>query len=450
MQTPERRLLRAVRVLAASALAPPLAGAFAVRTTLAALTVLAAPAALAAQVGSTTDIVTGRVTGQAGQPVEGAQVTVTSLETGTSRSRNTNAQGRYTILFPDGGGRYRIMVRAIGQTPRTVTVQREGDEDRLVADVALGQAATQLTTVRVQERRAPAGPGGGGFRPEPGNTERVVTTEQALRLPVDATDPNALAAITPGVIAQRGSDSSAAGFNVAGQRATQNNTTLDGVTFGGASFPQEAIRGTRVITNTFDVARGQFSGGQVASTTRGGTNNLYVGGTYNLREPSLQWRPDFAGAFGQGFTQNSASIGVGGPIVKDRVFYFVAGQLSRRSNPLQTLLGADPEALRLVGASPDSVQRFLGQLGQLGVATTQGGIPGSQRNDNGFGIVRLDWNVTDAHTLSLRGDVRRNAQDATRIGALAVPTFGGDSRSKGGGLLATLTSRLDRESSAAR
>jgi hypothetical protein len=51
------------------------------------------------------------------------------------------------------------------------------------------------------------------------------------------------------------------------------------------------VRGTRVITNTFDVARGQFSGGQVASTTRGGTNNLYVGGTYNLRARSSSGAP---------------------------------------------------------------------------------------------------------------------------------------------------------------
>jgi hypothetical protein len=205
------------------------------------------------------------------------------------------------------------------------------------------------------------------------------------------------------------------------------------------------VRATRVITNTFDVARGQFSGGQVASTTRSGTNNLYVGGTYNLRDPSLQWRPGFSGAFGQGFTQNSLSLGVGGPFRKDRAFYFASGSVQRRSNPLQSLLGADPTALRLVGASPDSVDRFLAQLQALGVSSTATGIPGSQLNDNVSGIVRFDLNVTDEHTLSLRGDFRRSEQDATRIGALAVPTYGGDSRTQGGGLMLTLSSRLGRE-----
>jgi hypothetical protein len=400
-----------------------------------------APATAAAQVGSTTDIVTGRVTNAQGAPVEGAQVTATSLETGVSRSRATNARGQYTILFPDGGGRYRLTVRAIGQQPRTLAVQRESDEDRLVADVQLGQAATQLSEVRVRANRAPAP--GAQFRPEPGNTERTIAAEQALRLPVDATDPNALAGLTPGVVQQRGSDSTQSGFNVAGQRASQNNVTLDGLTFGGTTFPQEAVRGTRVITNTFDVARGQFSGGQVASTTRGGTNNLYVGGTYNLRAPQLQWRPDYAGAFGQGFTQNQLSAGVGGPIKRDRLFYFVSGQVQRRSSPLQSLLGADPTALRAAGASPDSAAVFLSRIGALGVNASGANIPSSQLNDNLFGLARFDWKITEAHTFTVRGDARLADQDATRIGAFAVPTFGGDTRNRGGGVLASLSSAFD-------
>ena len=164
----------APRRVAAALLPVALAGA------LGATAIVALPAVAAAQVGSTTDIVTGRVVGANGQPIEGAQVTVTSVETGVNRTRSTNAKGQYTVLFPDGGGRYTITVRAIGQLPRTVNVQRESDEDRLVANVTLGAAPTQLSTVRVQANRAPAGPPG-GQRPEPGNTERNVTTANTGR-----------------------------------------------------------------------------------------------------------------------------------------------------------------------------------------------------------------------------------------------------------------------------
>ncbi len=410
----------------------------------AALAVAAAaalPAVAAAQVGSTTDIVTGKVVGTQGQPVANAQVTVTSLETGVSRTRSTNEKGTYTVLFPDGGGRYRIVVRAIGQQPRTLNVQREGDEDRLVANVSLAQSTTQLAPVRVTAR-APTNNGRGQ---EPGNSERTVTTEQALRLPVDATDPNALAAITPGVISQGGNDTTQAGFNVAGQRASQNNVTLDGITFGGASFPQEAVRATRVITNTFDVARGQFSGGQVASTTRSGTNNLYVGGTYTLRAPQLQVTPDYTGAYGTGYTSNQLSAGVGGAFAPNKAFYFLALQGSRRTDPLTSLLGADPRALAGLGASSDSAARFLSALNTRGIPVSQAGIPGTRVNDQVTGIARFDFNLSESQTLTLRGDLRSQTQDATRISPFAVPTNGGQSTNRGGGLFASLSSRFPNE-----
>ncbi len=416
-------------------------GAVAAAISVSAAVSAATPAVASAQVGSTTDIVTGKVAGVGGQPVAGAQVTVTSLETGVSRSRMTNEKGTYTVLFPDGGGRYRIVVRAIGQQPRTVNVQREGDEDRLVANVSLAQATTTLAGVRVTARA----PTGGGQRQEPGNSERTVSGEQALRLPVDATDPNAIAALTPGVIAQTGNDTTQAGFNVAGQRASQNNVTLDGLTFGGASFPQEAVRATRVITNTFDVARGQFSGGQVASTTRAGTNNLYLGGTYTLRAPQLQQTPDFNGVYGNGYTSNQLSAGVGGAFRQDKAFYFVAVQGSRRTDPLTSLLGADPRALAGLGASSDSAARFLAALSARGIPATASAIPGTRVNDQFTGITRLDFNLSESQTLTLRGDYSYRGQDAARISPFAVPTNGGQSSNHGGGLFASLSSRFPNE-----
>ena len=91
-------------------------------------------------------------------------------------------------------------------------------------------------------------------------------------MPIDASDLNTLATLAPGVVGFAGSDTTDAAFSVAGQRTTANNVTLDGLSFGSGSVPQDAIRNTRVVTSTYDVARGQFSGGLVASTTRSGTN----------------------------------------------------------------------------------------------------------------------------------------------------------------------------------
>ena len=70
------------------------------------LVVAVAPRRATAQVGATTDIITGTVTGPDSQPLAGAVVQATSLETQISRQRTTDARGRFTIVFPDGGGQY--------------------------------------------------------------------------------------------------------------------------------------------------------------------------------------------------------------------------------------------------------------------------------------------------------------------------------------------------------
>ena len=171
-----------------------------------------------AQVGSTTDIITGKITSPDGKPIVGARVDATSIETGVTRSRTTNDKGQYTILFPDGGGSYRVAIRYLGFAPATFTLARQADEDRLVADVKLDPVAAQLGPVVVRS----SAPTGQGDRPGPGSVERTLTGEQLTRLPIDPTDLAALASLTPGVVAITGTDSSASGFSVAGQRPDQN------------------------------------------------------------------------------------------------------------------------------------------------------------------------------------------------------------------------------------
>jgi Carboxypeptidase regulatory-like domain len=105
-----------------------------------------------AQVGATTDIVTGKVTGPDKQPITGATVTVTSIDTHISRSHLTNSDGRYTVIFPDGGGQYRVQVKYIGYAASDLLISRQADEDRLVANIEMSTSVHQLETVTTRGR----------------------------------------------------------------------------------------------------------------------------------------------------------------------------------------------------------------------------------------------------------------------------------------------------------
>src|SRR4051812_11638993 len=401
---------------------------------------LAAAFPARAQVGSSTDIIMGKVTGPDGEPVANARVEVTSNETGITRRKNTNDKGDYSIIFPDGGGSYVLKVNYIGFGPYQQNVNRQADEDRLVHNVRLSRNAQVLGAVRVQATNANPN---GQDRPTAGSIERNLSAGQLDRLPIDKGDLASIASLSPGVIATSATDSTAATFSVAGQPTNQNQITLDGLSFRSGSVPSEAVRSTRVITNTYDVSRGQFTGGQVASTTRGGTNNVQGVITYALRDPELEFVDESSTSFGQKYMQNSLSFGTGGPIIEDEMFIFGAASVSRRTNPLSSLLAANTLTLTRLGAAQDSVTRFLNRLNTIGVRATLPGVPDERLNDNASAIVRYDWSLGDLHTLTVRGDWRGQLQQGTRIGGTSVPSTGGELHTTGGGLMATLTSHLN-------
>ncbi|MBA2571708.1 MAG: TonB-dependent receptor, partial [Gemmatimonadetes bacterium] len=311
----------------------------------------------------------------------------------------------------------------------------------LEANIRLGTTATAIEGITVTARRTPPPSGR-----DPAATERAVSGEALNRLPVDPADVSALATLTPGVIGLTGGDSLQLAFSVLGQGADANQMTLDGVSFGGDAggglgVPQEAVRSTRVITNTYDVSQGQFSGGQISTTTRGGTNNVSGSFSYLLRDPALQWTgtsDPFSGAF----SQNRLSGGIGGPIIRDRLFYFGSAAVQRRSSGLRSLMSADALSLQSLGVDPDSVTRFLSLLNARGIYPAGVRAPTHQVTDSYTLLGRIDYNLTQQHTLTLRGNGNWTEQGASRIGVLGLPQTGADMNSASGGGMISLTSRF--------
>src|SRR5205823_2733486 len=243
--------------------------------------------------------------------------------------------------------------------------------------------------------------------------------------PIDASDLNTLATLAPGVVGIGETDSTSTAFSVAGQRSTANTITLDGLSFGSGNVPQDALRTTRVVTSTYDVARGQFSGGLVASTTRSGTNVPQGSFTYALRDRDLAWGGVTESPFDQGYTQNQLGGGMGGPILPNRLFVFGSLQGRWRGQALPSLVSADAPSLERLGVSPDSAARFLALAGATGVPMTVPALPGDRATDNSVALLRIDWNLADAQTLMVRLDGRWSSQDPTRVSPLALPATGG-------------------------
>ena len=396
-----------------------------------------APARAVAQAGAGTDIITGTILGEDGAAVQDANIEAYSLETQVTRRAHTDARGRFTILFPDGGGQYRMSVRVLGMNPRTALVTRDADEDRLVWNVQLESSAVTLDAVNIN-----GGPQlRGGEAPTPGSIERVLSPDQLARLPIDPSDLASLVSLVPGVLPLTGSDSTASAFSVAGLGPEANAVTLDGLLFGNTTIPQEGLRQTRVVTNTYDVSRGQFSGGLVASTTRGGSNVVQGSWQGQFRNENLAVNSGDS-PFTQGFTQNQLSGGIGGPIVKDKVFIFASGMARLRSDPQQTLFSAGPADFTRLGVSPDSVARFLRLADSLGVPISS--VPGAatRASNNLSGLVRFDYVLSNSHTITLRGNWNGTSQNPARLGSLALPQTGGDLKNSGGGLMATFTSHF--------
>ena len=388
-----------------------------------------------------TDIIVGTVTDGTGKPVAGAKVDAFSIETEVTRSGITNDKGQYRIVFPDGTGQYRISVKAIGKNPQIFNVARGTDDDRIVLNITLGDQPIQLTDLVANAGRRPNADQL-DQRTSAGETSRSLTGDQAMRLPIDAGDLAMLAALAPGVILTAGTDSTAATFSVAGQSAAGNTYVVNGQTTTSSTVPQDAVGRTRVITNSYDVARGNFSGGMVQVTTKGGSNRVSGSLSSGLQDKNLSWGGNTSSSFGAGQTNESFGGGFGGPLKRDKVFLFGGFNVSRRINPIPSLDIADAATLSRLGASTDSVNKFIQLVKNTGL-TGQAGTIASDRNTDAFSsIVRFDWNAGQVHSVIFTGQLRLNGTDPQSIGSTSLPQVGGNNTGNSGSGGLRVTSRF--------
>ncbi|MCC7195008.1 MAG: carboxypeptidase regulatory-like domain-containing protein [Gemmatimonadaceae bacterium] len=375
--------------------------------TLLTLALLAVP--FGTTVAQGVDIIRGRVTGPENQPLEAVQVTVTTISGAVSRSARTDQNGRYTVTFPGGDGDYFVTFNSIGLAQRRFEIKRVADEEILVADAKMSRAIQALGEVRVQATER-ARPNRNDISADIGGAEQQVN--QSALSAAQQGDLAAMAASLPGTLLIPGADGDPSGFSVLGLDPSQNSTTLNGLSFGGADIPRDAVVSSMLSSAPYDVSRGGFSGATFGLRTQSGTNFKVRTASLNADAPQMQWTDQAARALGQQYTNLSLSGRLSGPIRYNESFFNLAYQLGRRSNDLQTLLNTDPLGLETSGIAADSVTRLLRTLNTLGVPAVAGRLPNDRLTDQGSLLGSFDFappssRAGSAYNVTLTGSWNR-------------------------------------------
>lgn len=299
--------------------------------------------------------ITGRITDPSGAPIASAQVIVRNVDTGIARTTTTSADGYYTVpLLPRGT--YQIIVESSGfkslrQTPSLV---EDGQVFRSDLTMQIGEIAESVEVVAET----------GMLSTETTNISTVVPNQRVLDLPLAGRNPLMLANLVPGVrpVGQFGgltvSSFDGSRTSIAGGGPSTNNYMIDGVAAenfasGGiqATLAPDATEEFRVITRNPSAEYGRSGGGFVNIVSKSGTNR-WTGSAFEfLRNRNLNANNFFTNAAGRDrapFTYNQFGATLGGPIKRDKTFFFFNWEAVRQREQAQTFRTV-PTALQREG-----------------------------------------------------------------------------------------------------
>jgi hypothetical protein len=338
--------------------------------------------------------VQGTVTDAAGGAITEAAVALTNKETGQSEKTTTS-----------DGGFYHFSGLAPGAY--TITVEKENFKKQVIDDVKVEAesvkganvvltAGTISEVVNVTSENAP-------LETEDANVRKTITTREVLALPQVGRDPYELARLSPGVFGTGARNSDGSGsrlpntsgpagssnsifatedrqpISANGQRVSSNNYQIDGSsvnsqTWGGGAVitpSQESVKEVQITSSTYSAEDGRNSGAQIKVVTQNGTNEWHGSAFLKLDDPrwnSFNKLPSNIGGGPARVEQKYKSFGgsFGGPIVRNRLFFFFAyeGLRSRSNNTFTSYVETSSYRQAVVGARANTVTaRILGDPG---------------------------------------------------------------------------------------
>jgi hypothetical protein len=419
-------------LLRASALALPVAAG----------SLALAPAPLDAQVQATTGIIRGSTMDASGNPVA-ATVTIRNTETNFTRTIRSTEFGVFVAtLVPLGN--YQVTARALGHNPAQRSDVLVNLGQVVEVPLVLERAATTLAGVTVLGQ----------------SLIDQTKTADATQLPAAVVSglPNNgrnylnLTTLTPNVAITQGPDGDV--ISVGGQRGIHNNVSVDGADFNNPFFGEQrggqrpaftfnldAVREMVVVSQGANPEFGRSSGGFVNVITKSGTNEMHGSLHYfgkhdalssDARHLALRLDPDFQ--------QHQFGLTLGGPIVKDKFFYFVAYDQQAYKDVKQKTRPSSPEFTTLTNFLNTA---FGGALaGDFG--------PIERTNDAQVGFIKLDYLFSEKHNASLKYNYTNSRQEN---GTFDVDTWARSanaiekdySNAINGSLVSHLTAAIDNE-----
>jgi len=369
------------------------------------LAMLCIGTSLAVAQGVTTAAISGKIESSTGEALPGANIIAVHNPSGTTYGTSSRPNGRYTVPNVRVGG------------PYTVTVSFVGYKKSVREDVYTSLSQTLDLNFKLAEEAIQA-------------AEVVITAERSAVMSAGrtgaATNFNKLALATLPTIAGRLQDfarltpEARGGSSFVGQDNRYNNTTVDGSyfnnSFGLAGQPGErtgvapisidAIEQVQVNIAPFDVRQGNFVGAGVNTVTKSGTNNLSGTVAYGWRHQGLVGTKAGDNTYNPGkFNYNKLTVSLGGPIIKNKLFFFVNYEGDKTEQPGTTWTANPGSAAvtgnmtRVLASDLDALSSFLNSKFSYNPGAYQGynfATPGKRF------LVKLDYNLDQSNKIVLR------------------------------------------------
>ena len=376
--------------------------------------------------GVTTSAIAGIATDSTGVPVEGARVVAVHVPSGTTYAGVSRADGRFTIPGMRVGGPYRVTVSQVGYRPEVqnginLTLGVTSD-----LQFKLAHATVELAAITVT-----APPAGSVFSAERTGAATTVTTQQIAQLPTISRRVEDLLRLTPQYSAtQQPTSSGALSFvSFAGQDNRLNNMTVDGSYFnnsfglGGepgdrtnvAPISLDALEQVQVNVAPYDVRQGNFVGAGINMVTRSGANDFSGTMFYSTRDNSFVGTQAGPSTFNPGtFKYHNISGSLGGPIIRNKLFFFGNYENDGQTNPGTTFRASTGPSdtgsavTRVLASDLDSLSHYVKNVFNYETGPYQGY---DFKTPSERALARLDFNLNDHNKFNLRYTMLNSSTD---------------------------------------